>query len=54
VLSGTARFMCVTAARAGVPRVDQMVSALGLPTDEPTRRVHPRTGGTPRPDATSE
>jgi quercetin dioxygenase-like cupin family protein len=36
VLSDTARFTCVTAAREGAPRFDQMVTALGLPTDEPT------------------
>lgn len=35
VLSETARFTCVTASRMGVPRFDQMVASLGIPTDDP-------------------
>jgi mannose-6-phosphate isomerase-like protein (cupin superfamily) len=33
VLSETARFICVTGSSAGVPRFDQMVTVLGVPTD---------------------
>lgn len=36
VLSDTARFTCVTASNTGVPEFDQMVGALGSPTDHPS------------------
>jgi len=32
----TARFVCVTASRTSAPRFDRMVTALGVPTDDPT------------------
>lgn len=35
VRSDEARFTCVTAARSGVPRFDQLIGALGEPTDHP-------------------
>lgn len=34
VLSETARFLNVTGSSAGAPRFDQMVSTLGIPTDD--------------------
>lgn len=36
VLSPTARFVCITASNSTVPRFDEMVTALGVPTDAPT------------------
>lgn len=36
VRSATAQFTCVTGSRAGTPRFDQLVAALGEPTDVPT------------------
>jgi quercetin dioxygenase-like cupin family protein len=36
IRSDTARFVCVTGSGTGHPRFDQMVAALGEPTDEPT------------------
>ena len=35
VLSDTARFTCITASRSAVPRFDEMVTQLGVPTDLP-------------------
>jgi quercetin dioxygenase-like cupin family protein len=36
VLSGTARFTCVTASRTAAPRFDRMVAALGETVDAPS------------------